>query len=222
MYKTIEEYAHDKFIMVPAKPLMAATLFTTKATMRYPMLATVRVFRNKDGMCEMWSTDTYRAVRIFWPDKVNDPDFEYDVLVDMHELKASKILKARPSNDDWVAIQPLDGCVRVTVISAKDKPVKEVGVVNLMTHYYDKFPNFNQLWGILEEDRVRSVPTLNSKYIADVFKCADIALDSPDKASNTVVEMIPGDGCMKPVMFRATNPVRKDARVEALVMPVRR
>lgn len=221
MRNKLMDYVNDKFIMIPAKPLMAAAIFTTKATTRYPMLTTVRVFRNKD-MCEMWASDTYRAVRIYWPDKLNDPTFEYDLLVDMHELKATKVLKARPTDDDWVALLPFEHWIQATVINSKTKPVSEVASVNLSTHASDKFPDFNKLWHFVEDSQVRAFPTLNSKYIADVFKCADIALDSPDKASNTVVEMIPGDGCMKPVMFRATNPVRRDTRVEALVMPVRK
>ena len=35
---TLKEYVDNKFTLVPAKPLMAAAIFTTKATTRYPTL----------------------------------------------------------------------------------------------------------------------------------------------------------------------------------------
>lgn len=217
---TLKEYVDNKFTLVPAKPLMAAAIFTTKATTHYPTLTTVRVFRNKDGMCEMWATDTYRAVRVYWPDKVNDPDFDYDFLVDVHELKSKKILNAKPTDDDWLALMPFDNWLQATMVNSKATPVVEGGSANLSTHAYDKFPNLNLLFGIIDDDRVRSVPTLNAKYVADVFKCADAALGS--KSGVVTVEMIPGDSYMKPVMFSATNPNRRDAGVEALVMPIRK
>ena len=221
MSKTLEQYVNDGYVVIPARIIAAAGIFASNDKLR-PILGCVRVFRNDNNEIEAWSTDSYRALRLFWPDKVNG-DNKYDLMVNLVALKATKIVPARPKLDQYVAIMSNGDMTSVTLLNhAVGKHYDEGGSATVK-NVDGKYPNMKQLWKFdWTPSRIRSLPTLNAHYTSDMFKCADVALSVPKDA--VLCEFYPGENSFEPVCFiaRSSGATLCGMRAEMLLMPVRK
>ena len=221
MYITANDLKTENYIIVNARTVAAAAMYTSKDASR-PILNAIEITTDENGHVSCTASDSYRLGHFeSLPISVGNPA-NARILLNIGDL--GKFIPATPKISEWVAIRETTHCkqqvVEVTKISSNtsSESVFSLGQTAYASRVEGNFPEWRKIVQSAETIAKKGSavgPNLNTPYLIDCFKSMNTGVSYTGIASTSFIHGSETD----PIYLEAHNEAGEYGLV--LLMPVR-